>query len=72
MTAKDRVVKLQQDFDQLMGSYRRMTQMLLDGLAPGVPQEQRNELRKIFTPFVKEAPTRKPKANNESGDSALE
>ena len=54
MSAKDTVAKLQQDFDQLMGNYRRMTKMLLDGLAPGVPQEQRNELRKIFTPFVKE------------------
>lgn len=54
MSAKDTAAKLQQDFDQLTGNYRRMTKMLLDGLAPNVPQERRNELRKIFTPFVKE------------------
>ena len=61
MSAKDTAAKLQQAFDQLMGSYRRMTKMLLDGLAPDVPQERRNELRKLFTPFVKEAPrTEKP------------
>lgn len=72
MTTKDRAVKLQQDFDQLMGSYRRMTQMLLDGLAPGVPQEQRNELRKLFTPFVKETAPRKAKPADASGGSVLE
>lgn len=71
MTTKDRAVKLQQDFDRLMGNYRRMTQMLLDGLAPGVPQEQRNELRKLFTPFVKETAPRSRPAD-ESGGSALE
>ena len=61
MSAKDTAAKLQQDFDQLTGNYRRMTKMLLDGLAPDVPQERRNELRKIFTPFVKETPrTEKP------------
>ena len=54
MSAKDTAAKLQQDFDQLTGNYRRMTKMLLDGLAPDVPQERRNELRKLFTPFVKE------------------
>ena len=36
MSAKDTAAKLQQDFDQLMGNYRRMTKMLLDGLAPDV------------------------------------
>ena len=61
MSAKDTAAKLQQDFDQLMGNCRRMTKMLLDGLAPDVPQERRNELRKLFTPFVKETPrTEKP------------
>ena len=59
MSAKDTAAKLQQDFDQLMGNYRRMTQMLLDGLAPGVPQERRNELRKLFTPFTKETAGKK-------------
>lgn len=44
--------KLSRDFDQLMGNYKRMTRMLLDGLAPNVPQEQRDELRRLFTPFV--------------------
>ena len=58
MSAKDTAAKLRQDFDQLMDNYRRMTKMLLDGLAPDVPQERRNELRKIFTPFVKETPRR--------------
>lgn len=54
MSAKDTAAKLRQDFDQLMGNYSRIIKMLLDGLAPGVPQEQRNELRKLVTPFVKE------------------
>lgn len=72
MTTKDRIVKLQQDFDQLMGNYRRMTQMLLDGLAPGIPQEKRNELRKLFTPLARETAPRKAKPADESGDSVLE
>jgi hypothetical protein len=71
MNPKDTTIKLQQDFDSLMGNYRRMTQMLLDGLAPNVPQERRNELRKLFTPFVKEAP-RKAKPDVEPGAAALE
>ncbi len=54
MSAKDTAAKLRQDFDQLMDNYRRMTKMLLDGLAPDVPQERRNELIKLFAPFVKE------------------
>jgi hypothetical protein len=49
----DTAAKVKRDFDSLVANYRRMTQILLDGLAPGVPQEQRNEIRKLFTPFVK-------------------
>ena len=68
---KQTAAKLQQDFDALMDKYRRMTQLLLDGLAPGVPQEQRNELRKIFTPLVKET-ARKKNPDSESGNPVLE
>ena len=71
MSAKDTAAKLQQDFNQLMGNYRRMTKMLLDGLAPDVPQERRNELRKLFTPLVKETAGKK-KPDVERGGPALE
>ena len=63
MSAKDTAAKLQQDFDQLMGNYRRMTQMLLDGLAPGVPQEQRNALRKLFTPNAMNSENSSPRSS---------
>lgn len=67
--------KLSQDFDQLMGNYKRMTRMLLDGLAPNVPQEQRDELRKLFTPFVSDAKTQKdgaPKPERGGGGALVE
>lgn len=71
MSAKDTTEQLKQDFDSLMGNYKRMTKMLLDGLAPGVPQERRNELRRIFTPLTKEAPGKKD-AHMERGGDPLE
>ena len=59
-----------------MDKHRRMTQLLLGWLAPGVPQEQRNELRKLFTPFAKETArketARKENPGSESGNPALE
>lgn len=70
-TPKETASKIAADFDSLMGNYRRMTKMLLDGLAPGVPQERRNELRKLFTPFTKEAPGKKD-AHMERGGDPLE
>lgn len=70
--AKQSATQVAADFDRLMGNYKRMTKLLLDGLAPGVPQEKRNELRKLFTPFGTETPARKAKSNDESGNPALE
>lgn len=68
---KQTAVKLRQNFDALMDNYRRVTQMLLDGLAPGVPQERRDELRKIVAPLTKEAPGKKD-AHMERGGDPLE
>lgn len=68
---KQTAVKLRQNFDALMDNYRRVTQLLLDGLAPGVPQERRDELRKIVAPLTKEAPGKKD-AHMERGGDPLE
>lgn len=68
---KQTAFKLRQNFDALMDNYRRVTQLLLDGLAPGVPQERRDELRKIVAPLTKEAPGKKD-AHMERGGDPLE
>ena len=51
-TAKETALKLSADFDRLTTNHRRMTKTLLDALAPGVKQKDRDALRQAFAPYV--------------------
>lgn len=69
--AKETANKLSADFDSLMTNHRRMTKVLLDALAPNVKQRDRDELRKVFAPYVQETAAR-PEPSDEPGDTDME
>jgi hypothetical protein len=67
----DKLRKVSDDFDRLTTNHRRMTKMLLDALAPDVKQRDRDELRKVFAPYVEETPARQ-KSADQPGDTDME
>lgn len=44
--------ELTKNFDSLIDNYQRAIGMLLEGLKPGFPQAQRNELVDAFKPLA--------------------
>jgi hypothetical protein len=46
-------MKLAQDFDALVATYKQLLQACADALAPGKTQEERNRMRDAITKYLK-------------------